>query len=114
MMATPGVGVALTHKVLHHKQPEIFPLLDNLTMEKLSGRHAGRSAWQQVHADIATSREEFENLSSEFAQLAAARAGVALSLTRLYDILLWLMAKEGGEWEAAVAAGQAVCDRFGL
>jgi len=105
MMSTPGVGVALTHKVLHHKQPEIFPLLDNLTIEKLSGRPTRRSAWQQIHLELAASREEFESLRSWFAEQAADRGGVAVSLTRLYDILLWLKAKGVNEWEAALEAG---------
>lgn len=108
MMSTPGVGVALTHKVLHHKQPEIFPLLDNLTIGKLSDRPAGRSAWQQIQLELAASREEFDSLRSWFAEQAAARGGVAVSLTRLYDILLWLKAKPGNEWEAALDAGRAL------
>lgn len=108
MSATPGVGVALTHKVLHHKQPGIFPLLDNLTMKKLTSKKSKLNAWQQIHADIAASRAEFDKLSSEFAQIAEARDGAALSLTRLYDILLWLKAKGGNEWEAAVAAGRGL------
>jgi hypothetical protein len=108
MMSTPGVGVALTHKVLHHKQPEIFPLLDNLTTGKLSARPVGRTAWQQIHLEVAASREDFESLRSWFAELAAARGGVAVSLTRLYDILLWLKAKEGNEWEAALKAGRGL------
>lgn len=59
MMATPDVGVALTHKVLHHKQPALFPLLDTRTAAVLSAHPEGRNAWQQIHAEIRRSREAF-------------------------------------------------------
>jgi hypothetical protein len=108
MMATPNVGIALTHKVLHHKQPTLFPLLDNLTAAKLSGRPADRSLWQQVHAEIGRSRGEFEDLRSWFAETAALRDATALSLPRLHDILLWLNAKGPAEWRAALEAGRKV------
>lgn len=105
MMATPDVGVALTHKVLHHKRPALFPMLDNLTAAKLSAAPEGRNAWQQTHAEISNARDAFEELRSWFEIAAAARNGAALSLPRLHDILLWL--HSAGQWEDALAAGKA-------
>ena len=45
MIATPYIGMALTHKVLRHKRPALFPLVDNLTAEALSPAPEGRNAW---------------------------------------------------------------------
>ena len=30
-LAVPGVAFTIAHKTLHHKRPELFPLLDNVT-----------------------------------------------------------------------------------
>jgi Family of unknown function (DUF6308) len=106
MMATPDVGTALTHKVLHHKRPALFPLLDNHTARALSTVSARRTAWQQIHVEIGTNRDTFEDLRSWFEHEAAARGGVALGLPRLHDVLLWLHVK--GQWADAQSAGRAV------
>jgi Family of unknown function (DUF6308) len=105
MMATPHVKTALTHKVLHHKQPALFPLLDNRTAAALTTAPGGPNAWQQIYAEINGARQEFEDLRSWFARIAASRHGVALSLPRLHDILLWLHTM--GQWRHAMDAGQA-------
>jgi hypothetical protein len=105
MMATPDVGLALTHKVLHHKRPALFPMLDNLTAPKLSAAPEGLNAWQQIHAEISNARDAFEGLHSWFSEKAVARNGAALSLPRLHDIFLWLHA--AGQWGDALAAGRA-------
>jgi Family of unknown function (DUF6308) len=107
MMSTPDVGRALTHKVLHHKRPALFPLLDRQTAGVLrpAGQPHGWNAWQVIWADIDDSRAGFEELRAWFADLATARGGVPLELPRLHDILAWL--KAAGQWNAAVtAAGQ--------
>ncbi len=105
MMSTPDVGRALTHKVLHHKRPALFPLLDRLTADVLrpAGQPHGWNAWQVICADIDGSRADFEELRAWFAELAAARDGVPLELLRLHDIPVWLQA--AGQWNAAVMAG---------
>jgi hypothetical protein len=105
MMDTPDVGVALTHKVLHHKQPHLFPLLDALTADALRNAPGGRNIWQQIHAEISDARQDFEDLRAWFAPVAAARGGVPLGLPRLHDILLWLHA--AGQWDDALAAGES-------
>ena len=46
MMSTPDAGRALTHKVLHHKRPALFPLLDRQTADVLrpAGQPGSRTA----------------------------------------------------------------------
>lgn len=89
MMSTPGVGRPRTHKLLHHKRPALFPLLDRQTAGVLrpAGQPHGWNAWQVIWADIDGSRAGFEELRAWFAGLAAARRGVPLGLPRLHDIL---------------------------
>ncbi len=104
MMSTTDVGRALTHKVLHHKQPALFPLLDRQTADVLrpAGQPHGWNAWQVILADIDGSRADFEELRAWFDALATAQDGVPLGLPRLHDILVWLQAAD--QWKAAVMA----------
>jgi Family of unknown function (DUF6308) len=104
MMNTADVGRALTHKVLHHKRPTLFPLLDRKTADPLraAGQPLGQNAWQVIWTDIDSSRAEFKELRVWFAGLAAERASQSLGLLRIHDILLWLHAAD--QWNAAVAA----------
>jgi hypothetical protein len=83
---TPEIGTALTHKVLHHKRPRLFPLLDNETAP-----HLGReSAWVQIHDDLTSQEKAFDELEVWFADEAAKRNGaVPLSRLRVHDILVW-------------------------
>ena len=94
MMATRRVGTALTHKVLHHKRPALFPLLDRHTATALHERPNERNSWQQINAELNDNRTEFEALRSWFEGHAKQRGTAALSLPRLHDILLWLYAME--------------------
>jgi hypothetical protein len=105
MMATPDIGIALAHKVLHHKRPALMPLLDNLTVSELSPATPGPNAWQQIHAEISGARGAFEDLRSWFEKEAVDRNGLPLSLPRLHDVLLWLHA--AGQWGDALQAGRA-------
>jgi hypothetical protein len=103
MMKTPDVGRALTHKVLHHKRPTLFPLLDRKTAGPLhAGQPHGQNAWQVIWTDIDSSRAEFEELRTWFVRLAASRNSQSLGLLRIHDILLWLHAAD--QWRAVVAA----------
>jgi hypothetical protein len=83
-MSTPDVGRARTHKVLHHKRPALFPLLDRHTADVLrpAGQPLGWNAWQVIRADIDGSGVGFEELRAWFAGQAVARDGVALELPR--------------------------------
>lgn len=85
LMCTPDVGLALTHKVLHHKRPALFPLLDNQTVAALP---PGR-AWLSIHQELTEGAAEFEDLENWFADQAVERNGVRLTRLRIHDIVLW-------------------------
>jgi hypothetical protein len=101
MMLTPDIGVALTHKVLHHKYPALFPLVDGQTANVLRpAGHASRlNVWQVIWADINDNQAELQQLRSWFAEQAGQRGHIPLELLRLHDILTWLHALR--EWDAA-------------
>ncbi len=84
------VGVAVTHKTLHHKRPKLFPLLDSVTRRHLPD---GR-AWATIHDDLASQAEGWAQLETDFAALIRRDQGeIELTRLRLHDILLWLTAK---------------------
>lgn len=100
LMSQPDVGVAVTHKTLHHKRPNLFPLLDGVTR-----RHLPKSlAWATIHEDLTGQAETWAQLETDFAALIHRdRGDVELSRLRLHDILLWLTAV--GEDDLARNAG---------
>jgi hypothetical protein len=108
-MATEGVGVALTHKLLHHKIPELFPLIDGLTDGPLD-RHADDAVglWGVIHRELRANEEGFSALEETFARLVNGAEDVALKRLRLHDILLWL--KKSVKWEHAVSHGKATSE----
>jgi hypothetical protein len=98
MMSTPELGVALTHKTLHHKRPSLFPLIDGQTVHAL-----GEEVWRTIHQDLNQGDgEPFEQLESWFRTLVGERGGgVELTRLRLHDILLWSAILPGQRAEAA-------------
>jgi hypothetical protein len=102
MMSAPDVGVAITHKTLHHKRPDLFPLLDNKTLEAFTPREA----WAGIHHDLATQQSQFEELEEWFGEEATKeeRQGVPITRLRIHDILLWC-AQAAGQKDAAIRAG---------
>ncbi|MGY1722754.1 DUF6308 family protein [Blastococcus sp. SYSU DS0533] len=103
--ATTGIKTALTHKLLHHKRPELFPLIDNVTAPRLR-EHTDDdvSLWGVIHRELSANGEQFDALERAFARLVDGAEDVALTRLRLHDILLWLQAS--GKWEQAVTAGK--------
>jgi hypothetical protein len=111
MKGTKYVGLARAHKVLHHKQPMLVPLLDNITAKVYRDGRGKRlrsewNLWQHVRDEVANSRVEFDELREWFAGEANARGCVPLGLPRLHDILLWLHATD--QWTDAVAEGSSL------
>jgi len=85
MMQIPHVDIALTHKVLHHKRPHLFPLLDNLTISQLEKG----DAWRHIHRDLNRDAHVYERLERWHSDQVAASAKQRLKRLRIHDILLW-------------------------
>ena len=109
-MQTDDVGVALTHKLLHHKRPDLFPLIDGLTAPRLEPHTDGDvRLWGVVHRQLRANAAEFAALERTFAELMnEAEGDVRLTRLRLHDILLWLRAAR--KWNHAVGHGQATAE----
>lgn len=97
--AVHGVGFTVAHKTLHHKRPELFPLLDNETVKYLPYK----KSWTMIHDDLATYAAEFAALEKWFAGEAKERNGLPLTRLRMHDIIVWLKVKK--QWSEAVNAG---------
>jgi len=104
--AVPGSGKAVTHKVLHHKRPSVFPLLDNKTYAELG---SPPDRWRRIHQDLTSAEAAWKELENEFEGQAALRGGKALTRLRLHDILLWTRAVD--QWDACRAAGAELLNR---
>jgi hypothetical protein len=92
LMSTPHVGVAVTHKLLHHKLPRLAPLLDGVTGRILSRRRVAlecSSRWAVILNDLRRQAEQFESLEFFQAALAGPRGTRPLLRLRIHDILLW-------------------------
>jgi hypothetical protein len=94
-----GVDLARSHKILHHKRPAVFPLLDNKTVGLL-----GRAApWAAVHDDLSATSATWRKLETEVARLLPTRRESSLSRLRLHDILVWTWATK--RWDTAHSLG---------
>jgi Family of unknown function (DUF6308) len=108
LATTRDVGFARAHKVLHHKQPLLVPVLDSVTAAIYQGERGKRlrtdwNLWQHIRDEIDANRAKYEELREWFAGQAATRGGVALGLLRLHDVLLWLHGS--WQWSDALADG---------
>ncbi len=86
--SVPDCGESVAHKVLHHKRPALFPLLDSTTLGWL-----GEDPWLTIWRDLSMQAEQFSQLEAWFRNLAAAHGTVSLTRLRLHDILLWSRAR---------------------
>ena len=104
---TGEVGVALTHKMLHHKRPRLFPLIDRQTLPRLKARvHAGAGLyWAVIHRELTSNAAQFDHLEKTLADLLARPDDVRLERLRLHDVLLWLTATS--KWDLALESGHA-------
>jgi hypothetical protein len=109
-MATGSVKTALTHKLLHHKRPDLFPLIDRKTGRRLKKQTDRQRVglWAVVHQELTDNDAQFTALEAAFARLVAAEDDVPLTRLRLHDILLWLIA--AGWWDHAVSHGRATSE----
>jgi hypothetical protein len=102
-MGLPDIGITLTHKVLHHKRPQVFPLLDRLTAARIRAA-GGHQLWSFVHAELVCQPDRFAELERWFAAEARRRQGEGLTRLRIHDIVLWCEAS--GQFAAAKERGE--------
>ncbi len=100
--AVPGVAFTIAHKTLHHKRPELFPLLDNVTEQVLPYG----ASWTLIHKDLTTQSEAFAALEEWFAVEAKNRKRPSLTRLRMHDIIVWLTQRD----RARAAAGKPLTD----
>lgn len=84
LMSLHGVDIATTHKILHHKRPNFFPLIDNQTLPRLAP-----TSWLTIHEDLQANPAGWQQLESQFSKLTHDPGQVTLTRLRLHDILLW-------------------------
>jgi hypothetical protein len=102
-MGTDDIDVALTHKLLHHRRPRLFPLIDRKTRFRLEGQvqpGAGR-LWAVIHRELTRNAEQFTRLESALDELLTGTDDVRLERLRLHDILLWTDKTGQRDWAAA-------------
>lgn len=113
---TAHMGVALTHKMLHHKRPRLFPLIDRQTLPRLKAQVQPGAGlyWAVIHRELTSNAEQFAALEASLATLLNQPDDAPLERLRLHDILLWLTAtskwdragrggRETDEWQAHLA-----------
>ena len=84
LMSIHGIDIATTHKILHHKRPKFFPLIDNQTKKKLAPH-----SWLIIYENLKDNPSGWQQLETDIATEARNRSHVALTRLRLHDILLW-------------------------
>lgn len=69
-IGAPHVGIAVTHKTLHHKRPDIFPLLDR---RRIKAFRSHKSAWAEIHQDLTKNPDGWTYVEDCFAMEASRR-----------------------------------------
>ena len=97
-----GVSRSTSNAALHHRRPDLFPLLVRTTRWQLLPhvREGDSGVEAVVHREVGANAAAFARLAAEL----RAR-DVELTVLRLHDVLLWLSASL--RLSAAVALGQA-------
>lgn len=103
LRGVPGLNVARVHKILHHKRPKLFPLIDRKTRARLPG-----SPWAAIHADLRATQPAWQRLETEVSPFLSGDGHVQLARLRLHDILLWTVATE--RWDLALHHGRRIRD----
>ena len=77
---------------LHHRRPDLFPLLDTTTRRQLLPHlEEGDSGVEAVvHRELLANAEAFDALETAASGLLTATGGVRLTRLRLHDALVWL------------------------
>ncbi|MGY1593896.1 DUF6308 family protein [Geodermatophilus sp. SYSU D00708] len=98
---------------LHHRRPELFPLVDATTRRQLLPHlEEGDSGVEAVvHRELVAGAAAFAVLETTVSELLVATGGVPLTRLRLHDVLVWLagslrlthavvLGRETPEWAA--------------
>jgi hypothetical protein len=98
---------------LHHRRPELFPIVSATTRQQLLPHlEEGDSGVEAVvHRELVTGADAFAVLETTVSDLLVATGGVPLTRLRLHDVLVWLagslrlthavaMGRETPEWAA--------------
>jgi hypothetical protein len=59
LMGLDSIDLARAHKILHHKRPSVFPLIDNKTVHYLN---KSGSAWAAIHRDLTVTSDAWSSL----------------------------------------------------
>ena len=106
LVGAEGVRTAIAHKILHHKRPAQFPLLDSMT----AACYPKAAAWSGICEELQRHESEFVELERWFEALAHEHTGTALTRLRLHDILLWT-ARTGQDRQAAECGRKVLAAR---
>lgn len=111
---TTDIGIALTHKVLHHKRPKLFPLIDRQTAPRLEAqvRPGEGRLWAVLHRELDANADQFALLEATLVGLLRQPGDVPLWRLRLHDILLWLEASGQRPWAAEQGRATAEWARY--
>jgi hypothetical protein len=83
----PGVSAPHVSAALHHRSPDIFPLLVRTTRWQLlpHAREGDSGVEAVIHRELVANADAFGSL-----QRALTGDGIPLTVLRLHDVLLWL------------------------
>jgi hypothetical protein len=100
MNCVPSVGPTISHKILHHRWPDLFPVVDKRTRSVL-GRN---DYWGRILDDLRRKEKEWAALEDWFRALPLRNNEPTLTRLRLHDILLWCRVVD--QEEEAARAGE--------
>lgn len=106
LIGAKGVNLARTHKILHHKRPSVFPLLDRKTVGLLGG-----DPWGKIHDDLRATEAGWAGLEDQVNPHLIEADGIEITRLRLHDILLWCRATKNTS--RAKKLGQRILDGGG-
>lgn len=88
MMSPKNIKLAIAHKILHHKRPRLFPLIDRRTQPIIASTSAP-DLWTQIHRDLRGNDTQFDYLEQVLEEQCKSQNTPALGRLRIHDILLW-------------------------
>jgi hypothetical protein len=111
MLSIYGIGIAKATKILHLKRPKLFPILDSLVIQFLTGKMP-TSSKTDIRIGLSTlnkSRKLIQSQIDEFIELQRKVSDLPIDLTivRLFDILCWTAQKWDIQGKTTAPKGRA-------